>query len=126
MKLEYLETGSPDCPLIRLYGFTPAEAGRLHAALMSLASGVVQRVPVHDLPGVEAIGDCRLVLVSDRRERGIVRKSAPADFECALTPTTWDNVAGRVEPFVEGTTGFQWLTDGPSNANLLLSADGHW
>jgi hypothetical protein len=126
MKLDCLERGSPDCPLIRLYAFTPAEAGWLHVALTSLASGAVQRVPVHDLPGVDAIGGCRLVLVTHRRDQGVVRKAAPADFECALTPATWDNVAGRVEPFVEGAAGFQWLTAGPDEARLLLSADGHW
>jgi hypothetical protein len=126
MKLEYLDHGSPDCPLIRLYDFTPAEAGQLHHALTDLASSAVQRVPVHELPGVEAIGGSRLVLVTDRRDRGMVRKAAPADFECALTPATWDNAAGRIEPFAEGAAGFQWLTDGPGDASLLLSVNGRW
>jgi hypothetical protein len=126
MKLEYLEAGSPDCPLIRLYDFTSEEAARLHAALTSLAAGAVQRVLVHDLTGVKVIGNCRLVLVVGWRDQGIVPRAAPADFEYALTAATWDNVAGLVEPFGNGSTGFQWLPAESGDAGVLLSPDGRW
>ena len=39
MRLEYLPDGSPLCPLIRLFDFTPAEAGQLAAAVSDLAAG---------------------------------------------------------------------------------------
>src|SRR5438270_12731992 len=105
MKLEYLASGSPDCPLVRLFDFTPAEIQRFHSEIMALAAGTVRSVAVHELPGVESIGGCRLEFVVDRRDRGMVRVGDPADFECALTPDSWDNVAGRVEPFLESAVG---------------------
>src|SRR5260370_29163058 len=100
MKLDYLPTGSPDCPLVRLYDFSSAEAEQLLAALTRLAAGLVQRVAVHELPGVEGVGDCRLTLVLRSWDQAILCKG-PADFECAFTAGTWDNVAGLVMPFAQ-------------------------
>jgi hypothetical protein len=127
MKLEYLAEGSPDCPLIRLYDFDRAEAERLLAALMDLASGTAERVDVHALPGVESLNGCRLTLVSCRRDRGISRTGSLRKFEYTLTPGTWDNVAGLVEPFARGEAGYQWLNQVPADEiALLLSVNGLW
>lgn len=126
MKLEFLPGGSPDCPLVRLFDFNPAETERLVAALNCLASGAAERVAVHELPGVEALGGCRLTLVVRSWDQALVRRGGPADFECGFTRGTWDNVAGLVEPFVHGGGGFQWLAGVPGEASLLLSASGQW
>jgi hypothetical protein len=125
MRLEHLPDGSPDCPLIRLYDFTPAEARQLLATVAALASGTARRVEVHRLPFVEAVADCRLTLTVDPRDRAVCRRG-PAGFECGFTPDTWDNVGGLIEPFAEGAAGFQWLAGPPGEAALLLSARGDW
>jgi len=126
MKLEYLTDGSPDCPLLRLYDFKPAEAGRLHAAVASLASGITARVEVHRLPFVEPIAGCRLTFVRRGWDQAVVRGAAQGEFECGFTADTWENVAGLVEPFANGPSGFQWLAGTPGEAALLLSATGQW
>jgi hypothetical protein len=51
--------------------------------------------------------------------------AGPANFECVLTPDTWANVAGLVEPFVADSSGYQWLWAG-TDAAWLLSGDGQW
>jgi|SRR5947209_19830015 len=109
MKLDYLPNGSRDCPLIRLYDFTPAEAGHLLNVLGDLAAGRARRVDVHRLPFVEAVGECRLALVAQGWDGAIVRRGDPAEFECGFRPHAWDDVAALVEPFASGSTGFQWL-----------------
>jgi hypothetical protein len=93
MRLEYLPDGSPDCPLIRLYDFTPEEARQLLAAVAGLASGAARQVEVHRLPFVEAVGGWRLTLTVGPRDRAVCR-SGPAEFECGFTAGTWDNVGG--------------------------------
>jgi len=62
MKLELLGGGSPDCPLVRIWGFVPAEVCGLHEAVTRLAGGQAESVEVHSLPGVEPIDGCRLRL----------------------------------------------------------------
>jgi hypothetical protein len=125
MKLDYLADGSADCPLLRLYDFTPAAAGQLLAAVAARAFEAAERVEVHRLPFVAPIGDCRLTLVRWPRDQAVVRVGQ-SSFECRFTAGTWDNVAGLVEPFVEGAGGFQWLAGSPEEASLLLSASGEW
>jgi hypothetical protein len=126
MKLEYLADGSPDCPLIRLYDFTGPEVAQLLTAVSSLASGATERVDVHRLPFVEAVGGCQLALVRRSWDQAIIRGRGLWEFECGFTPETWDNVAGLVEPIADGADGFQWLAGSPGEAALLLSASGQW
>lgn len=128
MRLEYLASGSPDCPLIRLYDFQPSEAAELLAAINALASGAAQRVEVDRLSCVEATGGCRLVFTRQHRDRAIVSGASHHEFECGFTAATWNNVAGLVEPFAEGGGGFQWLAGAPGDAALLISASpgGEW
>jgi hypothetical protein len=126
VNLEYLRDGSPDCPLIRLYGFTKQEANQVLHAIELLATGSAPFVDVHELPCVESIGDCRLRLLIRTWDQGIMLKARPAAFECGFTSTTWDNVAGLVEPFAQEADGFQWLAGTPGEPALLLSVDGMW
>ncbi len=126
MKLEFLDSGSPDCPLLRLYGFSAEAAKRLFEAMAQLADGAADNIAVHGMPGVEAIGGCRLVLLARPWDQGIVRVAGPCNFECGFTRESWDNIAGLVEPFARGVAGFQWLAGTPGEARLLLSSDGNW
>jgi hypothetical protein len=126
MRLEYLDTGAPACPLIRLYSFTEAEAGEFVNLIEQLASQAAHEVCLHQLPWVQALGSCRLTLRVRSWDQALVLKAAPANFECGFTPGTWDNVAGLVEPFAHGAGGFQWLTGVPGEAALLLSPSGQW
>jgi hypothetical protein len=126
MKLEYLADGSPDCPLIRLYDFTAAEADQLRAVIADLASGAFERAEVHLLPGVEAVNGCRLTVRVQKWDQAIIRLPGAANFRCGFTAGTWDNVAGLIEPFARGASGLQWLAGVPGEAQLLLSTNGQW
>jgi hypothetical protein len=126
VKLEYLPGGSPDCPLLRLYDFDATQAEQLRAVFAALAAGSLDSVALHDLPGVEAVGGCRLLLRAGRRDAGIVPTGEPMGFECVLTRATWDNVEGLAEPFTAGPRGYQWLVATAYSMPLLLSSDGLW
>lgn len=121
MRLEYL----PDCPLIRLFDLTPAEAASLGAAITERATGRADRIAVHSLPGTAPISGCELLLLCRSWDQGVVRVG-PSAFEYAFTAGTWDNVAGLVEPFASDRGGYQWLARGPGEASWLLSASGLW
>ena len=125
MRLEYLLDGSVDCPLIRLFDFTPAEAAAFGLTVANLASGRVEQIAVHKLAGVEAVGGCELLLLLRGWDQAVVQVG-PVSFECGLTTSTWENVAGLVEPFIAGSGGYQWLAGVPGEASLLLSASGQW
>jgi len=126
MKLEYLASGSPDCPLIRLYEFDTTGAKRLREAFRSLADGSRQDIPLHEEWWMESIAGCHLDLRSGSRDLGVVER-LPSKFECVLTPESWSEIASMVDPFCAEQPGEDavWLgNDG--EASLLLSRSGRW
>ncbi len=125
MKLEYLPSGTPDCPLIRLYDFTRAEAAELCSTVAELASGELGCVAVAELPFITAIGGCQLSFLAGTWDAGVVQQP-DGSYLCRLTPGTWDNVAGLIEPFTSDATGYQWLVGMPGEVAILLSVNGQW
>ena len=123
--MEYLDAGSPDCPLIRLYEFSRAEARLLHDLVNRLATGSVETVQLHNESFIEAVGGCHLELGLGRRDLGIAPRDL-GNFECVLTAEAWHDVAFLIRPFCESDVrGFQWLNE-TSEISLLLSHDGRW
>lgn len=127
MRLEYLPDGSVDCPLIRLYDFDAAAATRLLRVVTSLSDGSVGRIILDEQQEIISIDGCKLALVAGGSDHGVVKMTAANQFECVLTPESWANVAGLIEPFCEpgAFNGFQWL-DETSDISLLLSPKGLW
>lgn len=123
MKAEYLPSGSPDCPILRLFDFEAAEVRHLTALCLSLASGSAERA---DIPA-EAVNGCRLTLRVGRWNEGVLNTDEPERFECVLTPDGWEGVAELAAPFCEEQEGqrYQWL-DENSPVSLLLSPSGQW
>jgi hypothetical protein len=126
MKLEFIESGAPDCPLIRLYEFDLTEAVHLREILLSLSLGVSDRADLHSDPSIKPIHKCNLTLLFGQQDLGIIRRG-PLAFECVFTKETWGHIASLVEPFCESYRRgcYQWLTE-QGDAFLLLSWDGSW
>jgi hypothetical protein len=127
MKLEFLASGSPDCPLIRLYDFDVAAAERLRELFRRLSDASLLCASLHEQLGVEAIDGCRLDLRLGSRDCGIVQ-TTPSSFECILTAEGWSQVVDLLEPFC-GSVGkprrYQWLNE-DGEVSLLLSPLGSW
>ena len=49
MKLEFIEAGSEDCPLIRIYDISPSAVAALLSQLARLSSGSSDAVDLHNL-----------------------------------------------------------------------------
>ena len=124
MQLEFLEQGADECPLIRVFGCDPDSCKRLKGLFEQLSIGEAGPTRIDGLPGMQSISDCRLVASSGRQDQGVSRHGDV--FVWSLTPGSWDNVAGLLEPFCRpGRAGFQWL-DRLGEVNVLISRDGFW
>ncbi len=125
MKVDYLKDGSPDCPIVRLYNFTPEEARRLRDACRALHAGEIDRFDLYAQPWVESVNGFRLSLGVASWNRGL-EEQRDGSFIWLLRQTWWDQVDALIDPFVEDhTDGFQWL-DGSCGTGLLLSYHGCW
>jgi hypothetical protein len=125
MKLEFVEHGSRDCPLIRFYEFSPAEAQTLRNLVRELAEGDSREIHLDQHPWIEKLRGCKLVLRLGGRDRG-VRQFQSNHFECVLTSQGWHQVEGLLDRTCESTfRGFQWLIS-MGDISLLISSDGRW
>ncbi|MBI1345878.1 hypothetical protein GC163_06275 [bacterium] len=122
MKLDFIA----DCAILRLSEFSPDEVRRFRDELNNLMAGDIPILAVHELPFLNAVSDCELILACDRQETGL-KHTGPSQFTCRWSSATWDNIIGLLDPFVEGSLGFQWL-NGPRDTGLswLISKDGTW
>ena len=132
MKLDFLPDGSEDCPLVRIWGFVPAEARRLHQVVTRLAGGQTESIEVHSLTGAEPIDGCQLTLRVGQEDRGVYALIGENSFECLLRQHKWEQVADLIRPFCEEAKPgyFQWLDQSGDwesiKISLLLSVDGQW
>jgi hypothetical protein len=125
MKLEFLASGSPDCPFFRLFACEDEEVTQLRILLQSMSSGSANDVALHELPGFEQVNGCRLYPRSGESDKGL-RVVTPGVFECVLSGYAWDTMAELVERLCQPVAqGYQWLS-GPPGIRLLLSRDGRW
>lgn len=125
MKLEFVREGSPDCPLLRLYDFDPAEARQLQHAVLRLVRQSDEMIALHQQPGIQPVAGCELTLLRADNVQG-VRETAPGKFEWLYSIDGWLEIAGLIQPFCQDdAVGFQWLSRIGKIA-VLLSRDGSW
>jgi hypothetical protein len=134
MRIEFLEEGSEDCPLIRIFGTDQAEFGALLGTFTKLSGALGQSSDLHRLPNFQS--DCLLTAISTSEDRGVERTDTKS-FVWSLTPAKWLVVEGLTEPFSETSLrdAHQWLSGrearfglNTSGVSVVLSssADGRW
>ena len=132
MKIEYLPEGSPDCPLIRIYGDDQIGMRDLRAAIRDLITGAKETIDLHRISSFAAAAACELKLriASALHHEGVRQQAGTLDFEWALTVPEWESVADLIEPLAEHPEqrGYQWLHDRAGEILVLLSSygDGQW
>ncbi len=122
MKVDFLQAGSEDCPLIRLYDFRSVEVQRLRHMFESLANGTMDCVALSD---VESVDGTKLTFTRATRDTGVVQ-TGPQQFDTVLSPDGWAHRVELLEPFCEPGSGYQWLCDSIGHIRLLISHDGSW
>jgi hypothetical protein len=127
MNIEFIAEGGLDCPLLLICGRDIAVIGRLAAEFQQLADGAVGRVAVHELAGLNAVGEiCLTALVSDRDE-GVV-PLAPGVLQWRLTAASWDNVVGLLEPLESRSSeehAHQYIEQS-GDISVIVSTDRSW
>jgi hypothetical protein len=127
VKLEFLPSGSSDCPLIRLYGFTAGDASELRTVFSRLANGSVAAIKSDALPFLEPLGGISLAFKLGPIDQGIVSDGQSVSFEWIITSGSWSRAAELAEAFCQHAepSCFQWL-DESSGIKMLLSVTGEW
>jgi hypothetical protein len=125
MKLEFLGSGSADCPLLRLFEFGDDQARSLQQLVLRVAKNQSDSAPLHAEPFIQPLNGCALTLRHGEHDRG-VRELEASHFVWEMTAGAWLDVAGLIQPFCRKESfGYQWLTR-IGDITVLLSHDGKW
>jgi hypothetical protein len=142
VKFEFLEDGTVDCPLIRLYGGSNEEMALLSRAIGELSAGTLLEVSLSFLTGYTPIGDVSVRLRKGDQDIGVEHVGDARHFSWILTASGWNSVRELLKPFErpeiwkksgDVSYSFQWLA-GPdsaidlANINILVttSPSGQW
>lgn len=120
LRMEYLEEGSDDCPLIRIYGTEAAGYSSLRHEIHCLSEEAERTCRLHQLPGVLAFSNCTLTMSSSTNDEGVRQVGRGFDFTWRLSPAKWFIVAGLIEPFAGKIPlgVFQWLSGNEARHGL--------
>jgi hypothetical protein len=114
--------------VVRLHQFSPREVERLRLAVQTLAA---RKTDHFDLTAIEIINPrgVQWSFINGGTDEGLIIKETASYWR--LTPSSWENVAGLLEPFandnqlLQSQQSHQWLSHA-SNASLLITVNGRW
>ncbi len=115
MEVEFIANGSQDCPIILIHGSDRRDIQRLGECFDQLANGAIKDLDILTIPGFSSVHCRQLLAAVSSRDVG-VQKIGPSFFKWKLTPASWSNVAGLVEPF--------WREELPSHRHQYLNQLG--
>jgi hypothetical protein len=132
MKLEFLDDISEGgsypqvvpTKLVRLYDFEPRQAQLLKEVIQNKIINERGTVDLSVLPFIQPI-NCNLVLRLSDADDGIIVTDS-TNFVCSLTVTAYEKMVHLMEPFCEGSGGYQWLYDLDCPIDFLFSPGGTW
>ncbi len=119
MKLEFLDEGSTDCPLIRLYGYRAEEVEHLRAACRDLADGRCTEFSLHEQPWVDAIGGCKFLW----QARLCLKTQWPHDGTESARMREATAMSGSIDPS-SGCGKLHHWADGPIPCRRRWAAKG--
>jgi hypothetical protein len=123
VKLDFIETGAPDCPLLRLAYADPATVTQLIQVLRRVGPAPVA---LDGTAGVEPVGGVRLYVSEGKVDLG-VRRVEPGSFSWVMDHEGWLQVIDLLSPFAEAKTSgnrFQYLSQ--EGVAVIISTDGRW
>ena len=127
MRVEFLESGAEDCPILRLYDFTPEQLIALQAITAELHIGNNNIGNLFRRLQLQFLGGCSLSFCISDEDRGVIKSKSGLEFTWSLSPLGWQKANYLIGAFREDYCDgkYQWL-DETSDISLLLSESGRW
>ncbi len=124
MNVDYLASGSDECPLIRLYQGSDGDYEVLSAGILNLINKNVE-LDVLSLNGfVKDNSIQELTIRKDAEDEGIEEVN-PGRFICHFSEEHLQDILEKIEHYRKSNSGYHWLDD-KSDISILLSYSGKW
>jgi hypothetical protein len=130
--VDFLAEGSPDCPLLRIFGTDQEALHTLHRLFQDLGNGLRSRVDIHQLEGFTCQAQVQLTCLVKEMGSVVEKAIGSSNFAWSASQLEWMAISDLVQPLfgVEGKGRFQWLVvpDVQGSIGVLLSVTetGEW
>ena len=125
MVVDFIKSGNPDCPILRMYGNESNDYKILINEIGMLIDGIKTQVNVTSLKNFLSDSKVELILEFGKNDNGVVTKDEKK-FTCSLTIEKWKNIRDKLISFNKLISGtHQWL-DETSEISWLVSVNGKW
>ena len=124
MGIRYLKEGSPDCPILQMYGDHIEEYDLLINEIGKLVSGENGKLDITGLKNFNGQSNAKLIFTVSATDIGVITNDE-VTFTCCLRKHSWSQVIEKLIILKQPTLGYNWL-DETSNISLLLSKGIHW
>jgi hypothetical protein len=123
MRIDFINDGSHDFPLVRLFSGEKNEIGLLRSFLLKLSGSELNEIAISDLPFCAT--KLKLLFRLGTADRGMQASKDKREFCLELEKESWLEMAEKLDPFLEDPAGFAWLYEsGP--IVVLFTTDGYW
>jgi hypothetical protein len=123
MRIDFINDGSHDTPIIRLLSDEKDEIAALCAVICTLGNAESTGAIISDLPMSQS--RLKLTFSANNGAAGIRVSKDTKDLSVELSTEAWLSVCGKLEPFLARQSGFAWLYESKFNS-LLFTTDGYW
>lgn len=100
LRLRLIAEGTPDAPLLLLYGYDRETFARIIGCMRRLSAGEIVSTSMTEIPGVVSADGSNVTLMLGPLDEGATR-SGEDEFRWVLTGRSWDDVAELLLPLSE-------------------------
>ena len=115
--------------VVLIHGRDEATITALASTFRLLASEEVREIPIHEVPGVVAVGGCQVLATNRPGRPGVWTGAAPGAYRWCRDLEGWLQVAEMAEPIGDSTATprapFQFLEQ-KGDADIVLSTERAW
>jgi hypothetical protein len=123
LRIDFINDGSHDGPLLRLYSDQVDEIRLLRDYLLKLSISEINEVTISDLPIF--LSKVKLVLTLCKSDAEVSISKNRDEFNISLLKESFMEMAEKLAPIVNDPTGYTWLYESKT-FYLLFTTDGYW
>jgi hypothetical protein len=123
MRIDFINDGSHDAPIIRLFSDQKNDIESLLSSLLKLSTSELNEVTLSDLP--HFISRIKLNARLSKIDEGIKISKDRKEFNVEMSNESWRKMTEKLGPFIIDQTGFTWLYESKT-IFMLFTTDGYW
>jgi hypothetical protein len=124
LRIDFINDGSHDGPLIRLLSDQVDEIKLLRDTVLKLGNSEIDEINISDLP-ISKSSNVKLIFRVCKSDSGVTINKNMREYIVSLSHESYLEMAEKLAPFINVQTGYAWLYESKT-FYVLFTTDGYW